>query len=437
MDEQVEQHPHSAITSYSGYIYQGKIAVLHCLRLIEEQPEDSKTLKLQIESIDDFAILFADNTCKSLHQVKARKDRLFSDYQPDIIKQQEKARLHNGAEALFHVSLPLKLIPAAYDEDYTPVKFYIYYDENKQAVNHCKLCDVDAFIENQIKKTYSIVFPEEAFKTNIEYLRKSRQYLEDIVLKHVIDVHREIQQSHVKGPVQRAIAAKRNVPFEDIYEILTKNLNDIASDESYYHYLLLKDAGKYFHEFCLKINDEDKLLKLNYYISKINKINSATLTKFIRSILPHKKVGFDNILQYKDNTFNSEDIRIGLLNVLEQLVKADFDSSSNSPSFFFWKNEDEYYYPTAIHRAPDDAEVLCVDIIEASIEDDVNFLYESGRLINRHIDCKSIFSNIAVDSRSSFNLEDEYRDELEANKINSFKNVSLISLNEAKRVIND
>ena len=442
MDDQLieieENNPHTAITSYSGYIYQGKIALLHCLRLIEQQPTESRTLKLQIESIEDFAILTTDNTCKSLHQVKARKDRLFSDYRPDVEKLRDKANFHEDSEPFFHVSLPLRLIPSTFTSDYSPITFYQYFDTNDNSVDHCPLESVDIFIEHQMNKVYQVLFPDEEYRTNNDYLLKSRQFLEDIIIKHVIDVHREIQQSSATGSVQREVAS-RNIEFNEIYEVLTENLNDRALDESYFHYLLLKDAGIYFHAYCQKlgVNEENTLLKLNYYFSKFNALDRSSLTKFIRAIVPHKKVGFNNISQYKDNTFNLDDFKSGLLKVLDQMAQSEFDDSLQLPSFFFWKNDDEYLYPTAIHHHEDDAEDLCISIIEASIADDVNFLFEGGKLVNRHINCQSIFSSVAVGNQIEFNLEDEFSDELNENRINSFRNVSLISITEAKRVIND
>ncbi|NRB81785.1 MAG: hypothetical protein HRU38_24520 [Saccharospirillaceae bacterium] len=303
-----------------------------------------------------------------------------------------------------------------------------------------------------MNKVYKVLFPAEEFRTNNDYLLKSRQFIEDIIIKHVIDVHREIQQNNIKGDVhreiqqssatgsvQREVAASRNIEFNEIYEILTENLNDRALDESYFHYLLLKDAGSYFHDYCQRIgvSEYNRLLKLNYYFSKFNSLDQNSLTKFIRAIVPHKKVGFNNISQYKDNTFNHDDFKSGLLKVLDQMAQSELDDSLQLPSFLFWKNDGEYLYPTAIHHHEDDAEDLCIAIIEASIADDVNFLFEGGKLINRHINCQSIFSSVAVGNQVEFNLEGEYSNELNENRINSFRNVSLISIAEAKRVIND
>jgi hypothetical protein len=443
MDRQLvgdeQDAPHTAITSYSGYIYQGKIALLHCLRLIEQQPTESRTLKLQIESIEDFSILTTDNTCKSLHQVKAKKDHRFSDYCSDITKLRNKAGLHENAEAFFHVSLHLSGFPSTFSVDYSSVAFYQYFDINDNPIDHCSLDNVDIFIERQINKVYQELFPDEEYRANNDYLIKSRQFLEDIIIKHVIDVHREIQQSSVPGAVQRRIAALRYIEFDRILEILTQDLTGRDLDESYFHYLLLKDAGIYFHDYCQNVegNNENTLLKLNYYFSKFNELNPSSLTKFIRAIAPHKKVGFNNISQYKDNTFNRDDFKRGLLKVLDQMAQSEFDESLQLPSFFFWRKDHEYLYPTAIHHHEDDAKDLCIEIIEASIADNVNFLFEGGKLVNRHINCQSIFSSVVVGNQIEFNLEDEFSGELNENRINSFRNVSLISIAEARRVIND
>jgi hypothetical protein len=65
--------PHTAISSCSGYIYQGKIALMHCLKLFENLGTQAREFSLEIESLDDFAIKNADGSYRSMHQVKAKK----------------------------------------------------------------------------------------------------------------------------------------------------------------------------------------------------------------------------------------------------------------------------------------------------------------------------------------------------------------------------
>jgi hypothetical protein len=48
--------PHTAITTWSGFIYQGKVAIYHVLQLIVNM-KDGDELVLQLDSLDDFSIL--------------------------------------------------------------------------------------------------------------------------------------------------------------------------------------------------------------------------------------------------------------------------------------------------------------------------------------------------------------------------------------------
>ncbi|HFQ6221182.1 TPA: dsDNA nuclease domain-containing protein, partial [Pseudomonas aeruginosa] len=60
--------PDSAISSWSGFVYQGKVALYHCLKLITE---GEREFELQLDSTDDFAI-YKDGKLFSAHQVKAK-----------------------------------------------------------------------------------------------------------------------------------------------------------------------------------------------------------------------------------------------------------------------------------------------------------------------------------------------------------------------------
>lgn len=93
--------PHTAISSCSGYIYQGKVALMHCMKLFENIGINARRLKLEIESLDDFAIKNEDNTYLSMHQVKAKKSQRFSSYRGAFESQQRSANNHNLVEVDF------------------------------------------------------------------------------------------------------------------------------------------------------------------------------------------------------------------------------------------------------------------------------------------------------------------------------------------------
>jgi hypothetical protein len=67
-DNTDKNYPATAITTWSGFVYQGKIALYHCLKMINQGDVD---FELQLDSSDDFAI-YKSGVLTSAHQVKAK-----------------------------------------------------------------------------------------------------------------------------------------------------------------------------------------------------------------------------------------------------------------------------------------------------------------------------------------------------------------------------
>jgi hypothetical protein len=431
-EEDNKNLPHTAITSCSGYIYQGKIAVMHCLKLFAIIGEDAKNLSLEIESLDDFAIKNADGSYKSMHQVKAKKSDLFSNYKQAIKDQKKASTQHSGIEVYFHTAQVIKDLPDSFGDDYHPVELYKYQDHIDNEVTACGLDCVDQLNEHQAKKAYQKLGQSPYKYNDSSYLEKTRHRLEDIVIKHIIDVHHQVITNTKKGITDRNLA-KKTIPLTCFYQFMTQDLNALVESEDYFHYLLLKDAGRYFHEHCLDndLEDEKILLKLNSYLSTINSLNVEQLTFFIRAVLPHKKAGMKIIKEYKDNAFTDQDFKYGLLCVFEELTELSIYKEKDNSQLFRWFRNHKFYYPTAISIPATQVKKLCRDIIKSAIADDTNFLFESGSLVNQAIDKSSIY-----DVYVGPNSEDD-TDQLSAYKINRFKQISLISLDKAKELLND
>ncbi|MEK1951976.1 ABC-three component system protein [Pseudomonas sp. YNh] len=206
--------PHTAVATWGGYIYQGKIALYHCLSLMLENLVDSKKLVLQLDSIDDFAILL-DGACQSMHQVKAYKSDEFSAYSGAISEQVKKSKAYPGCKVLFHVSKDV-VLPADFSSVYSPAIFYSY---KKDALieSYCALSEIDSLLENLICEFYIKYESGAKHKTVPDYLQWSRNLLEDIIVSKIISMHAEIQLS--KGPVQRQVASREKISFVDFFSI--------------------------------------------------------------------------------------------------------------------------------------------------------------------------------------------------------------------------
>lgn len=142
--ENDDKYPASAISSWSGFVYQGKIALYHSLKLILDGDLD---FELQLDSSDDFAI-YKNGKLHSAHQVKAKISKYRSGYskalEQSTIIEHDKIK---GTTRYFHVSVPL-------DEtgDYTGtsgeiVKFYRYGDNY-----YCGLGEIEGLTKGLIKK---------------------------------------------------------------------------------------------------------------------------------------------------------------------------------------------------------------------------------------------------------------------------------------------
>jgi len=432
--------PHTAISSCSGYIYQGKIALMHCMKLFENIGVTAREFKLEIESLDDFAIKNADNSYRSMHQVKAKKNQLFSGYREAVNQQKGQAQNHLGIQVYFHVAKSIRDIPDDFQVTYFPVKFYNYKNENNINIDACALDKVDDWNDLQIKRTYQALGEPAHKYTDDAYISKTRQILEDIIIKHIIMVHHKIIECKDPALTDRHIAGASEIPLEQFYQILTsQDLNQIISEE-YFHYFLIKRAGEYFHEYCIDLmgnedsRDEDSnLLKLNYYLSIINTLDLSGLKGFIQLIMPHRKASFKTLQELIDNTFNRDDFKFGLLTVFNVLIKSENNSQNSSLPLFYWNNGEELYYPTAIEKVQRHEQTICQKIVDTSLDSDVDFLYEAGKLINQAITNDSVFVASAI---GSF-FENEQQDPHKHQKFNSVKNISLISLDDAMEIINE
>ncbi len=111
---------HEAVPTWSGYNYQGKIAIYHAIKKINEFKQNNydieviKNHKLEIEYFEDFAIIDENDKYISVHQVKAGDS--FSSY--DEIKKWFDKSINSVVEMNYsNLSGDTKAFIVAQDED--------------------------------------------------------------------------------------------------------------------------------------------------------------------------------------------------------------------------------------------------------------------------------------------------------------------------------
>ncbi|MFV8432493.1 ABC-three component system protein [Vibrio owensii] len=414
----IQTHPHTAISTWSGFVYQGKLALMHCLKLINNDYEHSRNLRLQLESEDDFAI-FDDVTCLSIHQVKAYKSDLFSSYEQGISNQKKQALSRGVKEAYFHVARPIRDIPTLFSKDYYPVAIYEYLvAEGQEKRLYLPLNDVDEFIEQQIKELV-LTSPLPDWKKN--FCNHIREALEALINSKVVSVHNQIHTSDIN---QRKIAAEEFIDFSEIYDVLEVDDYEALENEDYFLSRLQIEIGFHYYEFCEQQQNltPENCNKLDRYVADIIGLDVEGMKTFLRATMPHRKGNFATLNDYKRETIDRDSMRQGLFSIFHQLIGAKVQGSGKPP--FVWENEGIFYFPTGIHTAKEHEEVICYDILKRAYEEDVECLFERGKLITSAIDKQSI-------SHVKFGFFDTN------NSISSFMDVGLVSIKNVPESLKD
>ncbi|MDF1894347.1 ABC-three component system protein [Rahnella contaminans] len=142
--EDDEKYPASAVSSWSGFVYQGKIALYHSLKMIHDGDLD---FELQLDSSDDFAI-YKNGKLQTAHQVKAKISKYRSGYttalEQSTLIEYDKIK---GTTRYFHVSVRLDNTDAYRGISGETVNFYRYGDNF-----HCGLGEIEGLTKELIKK---------------------------------------------------------------------------------------------------------------------------------------------------------------------------------------------------------------------------------------------------------------------------------------------
>jgi hypothetical protein len=415
--------PHTAITSWSGFVYQGKVAIYHVLQLLES-PETCTGFALQLDCLEDFAILDGDGTTISMHQVKAKKTQYYSGYKKDFEKLKEKADEQECTDAKFHVARAINnRSEQDIEKDHSPVKFYKYDGDYC-----CPVDEIDQKIEGKLQTLFATRYPEDIYKHFNEYASKARSYLDQIVLKRVLVTHRII---HDDLAPQAEAAYKQTIPFSEFIDILSDDLQQRGQGEEYYLYVLLGDIHQYYQHYCIDNEDEvsdDELKKLSYCMKVIGELDIPPMIQFIRNIIPHRDFKFRTLADFKEKTFNQEEFQDAFLTTMKRLKQPEY----NPKNFFRWHAEGKSFTPTTINTAAAHARKICRNIIKNAKQTDLNIMFEGNNLITSGINVDSILDEVPEVVRTPAEEEDCDK----RHHVTRWKNVALVSLENATEVIN-
>ena len=418
---------HTAICTWSGFVYQGKVALLHALQvLIDEGYLVAQNYQLQLDYLDDFAVLDGQENTMSLHQVKAYRSGHFSAYREAFKVQQEKESSIGCSNLYFHVAS--EIADKTSDDianEYSPVKLYDY-PQQGAAHYYCSLSDVDSEIEARIRTFFVNNHFTESYRIIDEYLTKCRCYLDQIIQEQVICIHAAVHA----GTPQGNAASKKTISFSELLQVLNEDLTQRGLSENYFFWKLKLDLGHYYQMFCFDRSIVDQQAdgeKLSEYMRRVNNLDKEELKRFIRSILPHRKARFSSLEEYVRDNFYPSEIQNAFFKILHELRE-----SGDIPSLLFsWEANSSVYSPTAIIEGPSQRLDICERIMRNALDTDLNVCFEADKLVTIDIETEDIFQAASHILDQCDESDNNYQ------KISHWKKVALVTLAQAKDEIND
>lgn len=421
-----EEKVHSAISTWSGFVYQGKVALYQTLKILNNNI-NAQDYSLQLDSLEDFAILHAE-VIKSIHQVKAVKNTYYSGYESAFKQLIAKTASYNCDEAIFHLAKSIhdKTV-VDIEATHPPMKICIY-----GTSSHCSLEDIDSFIETEIRKYYSEKFTSAIWKQTADYLKTTRHFLENIILSKVIKIHSII---HKNQKSENKAAYDEMIAFNDFKSILDQDNLNKSFNPDYYLHLTKGDLNRYYQEYCIELEDtditEDEKQKLENYIIEINDLNDSELVQLIRNIMPNRSFKLDSISDYKDNNIQKTEFKRGFCKILHHLRLFD----GNVKNDFVWIcTEKSRSFPTVICDGEDFKNDVCRDIVKNIKNTDLDIPYASHSFITSSINIESLHSEI----NNIIDVEENDPEILKNyTRITAWGKVSLIKLTDAKLKLNE
>ena len=415
---------HSAADTWSGFIYQGKVALYHVLTLIMNEV-DIDELELQLDSLEDFAIVKNDGTKivpVSLHQVKATKSHLYSYYEEAFIKlENRKLAFPCEKDAYFHLAINNERSKAAIEAAHPTLIIYEY-----DGAPFCRIEDLQNKIEAKVQECLvKYGLSEESY--NGEYVSMTAAILEETITSQIIAVH---AANHIKNGLTISEGAYYfTIPLNNFVDEITADLNTRTFDKNYYRKRLRNDLNLYFQEYCLDIEsevDEAIKTKLSDYLIYFNALNNSEFDHFLQNIMPHRIVKFSKLQEYKDNTFQIDEFKYALILILKEVRDSDKDTIHK----LGWIcSNNKRYFPSTINISDTAASKkrISEQIIGVALDQLIDIPFNSDYVITEGCQIDSL-EDEAV---NIFKVGDENYD-----KITKWRKLSLINLEGAKLNLN-
>lgn len=403
-----EDLPKSAISSWSGFVYQGKVALYHCLKLIESGVDD---FELQLDSTDDFAI-YQNGLLVSTHQVKAKAGKNRSAYR--------KALEQSGVIALdrkentprhFHISVELDDMSDFVAASGVTVKFYEYGAE--------KFCKLDT-IEDKTKKSISAILDSLNIIQSKQTLNLNYCLISEQISSKAIYIH---AQNQIYGYTENEAAYQNRITSNEILDGLQDNQNHLDLE-----YFAAELRTEFFNALESKVEDEgaklseQSLLRIKDIFLHLYHLPKSDIEKLCQLMNPSER--FSKIQKIDISRYTK--------------VIGNFFSApvlNGIPHYLCKQNK--FYLPTSITLLDDSEIDQCTGQINDAILTNaglLTLLFEYNNLIAHHLDTAFQVESKITNCDDS-ELEDT-RDENHEARLTKKLRINILPISDAEAEIN-
>lgn len=416
---------HSAIPSWSGYIYQGKVATYHVLRTAHEKLQtdvDTKfdNYELEIEWQEDFAIK-VNGSYDSIHQVKAYEKSVSPTvYKKALTDLYEKLSQGIGVSGWLNIWNPINFTSGTTSKDFQELKNankgsytqtvvdkverYTYCNGN----NFCDLDEIDRLIVKKIGEIYNLNNFGISSLTDKQY-EFVRFKLYQIIDDHIVEVH--------KDPTKK----KKTISFNTMLDKFTVNYEEYSKE---YEYIKVKNNffEKIF-EYCDNSENCTCAIELCNDSCDLYKIEKELESKTAEEVY---KIILQSTPHYKsiDDLMNGIGLVFGLIRTFHSLNK-----TYQTNQYFYQKSDT--YLPTTIHDQRNKA-VTAKKILENKELDSIMNQFEANIFISDDVTS----SDIIQDARLSKKVGGQHLDDLfgveRRDAINKINQIQIKPLDDVK-----
>ncbi|WP_412474174.1 ABC-three component system protein [Halobacteriovorax sp. YZS-1-1] len=280
-----------AITSWSGFVYQGMIALLVTLNELNENYDYFKECILEIEKLDDFSFKDNGGDCISIHQVKCKKVDTSGGYTDAIESLKQKSASLGGVSPFLHTSVNIR--------DYSDPDVIRYSIEGASFV---PIKDVEDMQIRALKKLVQDQFNEKQLGES--EFRILNDKLNKKVVELVLDAHHENMENHTPlNIVNRAIGVQDFLQIiEDFYPGLELSITNVSSVMRQHFSIMVSD---FIHDEDIDGEEYEHLVTI---AEKFNNLSDLNFFQFLQILKPDevRTTGLEtkNIISLKPKGFD-------------------------------------------------------------------------------------------------------------------------------------